>query len=80
MRKIRIIRSMVEFRPYTGDGLPIIDETPGVKGLIIAAGHEGDGIALAPIAGHLVADLLEGNGPYVHLLENLNLPDHRRLL
>lgn len=71
--KIRIIRSMVGFRPYTGDGLPIIDEAPGVKGLIIAAGHEGDGIALAPITGHLVANLLEGTGPYVHLLENLKL-------
>src|SRR5699024_11887266 len=53
-------RTMAGFRPFTGDGLPIIDETPEVKGFIIAAGHEGDGIALSPITGKLVADLVEG--------------------
>src|SRR5699024_6668879 len=46
--------------PFTGDALPIIDETPEVKGCTIAAGHEGDGIALSPITGKLVADLVEG--------------------
>ena len=58
LRKLKIIRTMVGFRPFTGDGLPIIDELPDVKGFIIAAGHEGDGIALAPITGKLVADLV----------------------
>src|SRR5699024_7805860 len=57
---VKIIRTMAGFRPFTGDGLPIIDETPEVKGFIIAAGHEGDGIALSPITGKLVADLVEG--------------------
>src|SRR5699024_12819498 len=36
------------------------DETPEVKGFIIAAGHEGDGIALSPVTGKLVAGLVEG--------------------
>lgn len=58
LRKLKIIRTMIGFRPFTGDGLPIIDELPDVKGFIIAAGHEGDGIALAPITGKLVADLV----------------------
>jgi glycine/D-amino acid oxidase-like deaminating enzyme len=59
LAQLRIIRSMTGFRPYTGDGLPIIDRAPEVDGYIIAAGHEGDGIALAPITGVLVRDLLD---------------------
>ncbi|WP_400163610.1 NAD(P)/FAD-dependent oxidoreductase [Brevibacillus sp. TJ4] len=70
---LRIIRTMIGFRPYTGDGLPIVDEMPEVKGLIVAAGHEGDGIALAPISGLLVADLLEGRRRYAHVLKHLAL-------
>lgn len=30
----------------------------GVKGFVMAAGHEGDGICLAPITGKLIAELL----------------------
>lgn len=73
LNHVRIIRSMAGFRPYTGDGLPIIDEAPEVKGFIIAAGHEGDGIALAPITGHLVISLLEKQAPYKHFLDPLRL-------
>lgn len=72
LKHVRIIRSMAGFRPYTGDGLPIIDEASNVKGFFIAAGHEGDGIALAPITGILVADLLEKRDPS-HYLEHLKL-------
>src|SRR5699024_4549274 len=57
---VKIIRTMAGFRPFTGDGLPIIDETPEVKGFSIAAGDEGDGIALYHITGKLVADIVEG--------------------
>jgi len=38
--------------------LPILGEVPGLKGFIMAAGHEGDGISLAPITGRLIADLI----------------------
>jgi glycine/D-amino acid oxidase-like deaminating enzyme len=71
LNSVRIIRSMVGFRPYTGDGLPIIDFAPGVKGFIIAAGHEGDGIALAPITGRLVTALVDQDSQYQHLLDPL---------
>lgn len=73
LSSVRIIRSMVGFRPFTADGLPIIDFAPEVEGLIIAAGHEGDGIALAPITGHLVTSLLEQNTRYKDLLGPLKL-------
>lgn len=73
LNTVRIIRSMVGFRPFTRDGLPIIDESKEVKGFIIAAGHEGDGIALAPITGHLVTSLVEKHTQYKDLLEPLRL-------
>lgn len=69
----RIIRTMTGFRPYTGDGLPIIDRAPEVDGYIIAAGHEGDGLALAPLTGQLVVDLLKGSGPTHHFLSGLRV-------
>jgi sarcosine oxidase subunit beta len=73
LARMRIIRTMIGFRPYTVDGLPIIDEAPEPKGFIIAAGHEGDGIALAPITGLLVADLLEGKKQFGRILKHLGL-------
>lgn len=73
LNQMRVIRTMAGFRPFTGDGLPIIDESPNVKGFIIAAGHEGDGIALAPITGMLVSQLVEKNGPHIHFLDKLKL-------
>ena len=59
-RHIHLIRSFSGLRPATADGKPIIGEAPGKKGFITAAGHEGDGIALAPVTGKIVADLIAG--------------------
>lgn len=73
LKQTRIIRTMVGFRPFTGDGLPIIDESQEVKGFIIAAGHEGDGIALAPVTGVLVASLVDNKSNYKDLLEPLRM-------
>jgi sarcosine oxidase subunit beta len=60
---VPVIRTFAGLRPYTPDGLPIIGEAPGLAGFFIAAGHEGDGIALAPITGELVAAALTGGRP-----------------
>jgi sarcosine oxidase subunit beta len=41
--------------------LPILGAVQGLAGFVMAAGHEGDGIALAPVTGHLVAQsILDG--------------------
>ncbi|MUK87676.1 FAD-dependent oxidoreductase [Ornithinibacillus sp. L9] len=80
LRNTRIIRTMVGFRPYTIDGLPIIDEAPDVKGFFIAAGHEGDGIALAPITGHLVTSLIDKRAKEQELLQPLKLNRSSRSL
>ena len=61
LRKLRLIRVFAGLRPYTPDGLPIIGAVAGLDGFIMAAGHEGDGIALAPITGEIIADLITDN-------------------
>jgi glycine/D-amino acid oxidase-like deaminating enzyme len=45
-------------RPYTPDGLPILGPVDGVEGFVMAAGHEGDGVALSAITGRLIADFI----------------------
>lgn len=60
LKNIKVIRSFAGLRPYTPDGLPILGPAPGLPGLVLAAGHEGDGIALAPVTGLLVAQLIQG--------------------
>lgn len=58
--KVRIIRSFAGLRPSCDDGKYIIGEDPANPGFFIATGHEGDGIALAPITGKLISDLICG--------------------
>jgi glycine/D-amino acid oxidase-like deaminating enzyme/GNAT superfamily N-acetyltransferase len=45
-------------RPATPDGLPILGPVEGVEGFFMAAGHEGDGVALSAITGQLIADAI----------------------
>lgn len=58
LKEINIIRTFAGLRPYTPDGLPILGKVKGIEGFIMAAGHEGDGIALSPITGDLIAELV----------------------
>lgn len=65
LENIDVIRFFSGFRPYTPDGLPLLGETAKLKGFYVAAGHEGDGIALSPITGKLLAELItEGKASY----------------
>ena len=63
MAKINFIRTFAGLRPSTPDGMPFLGEIPGAQGFFIAAGHEGDGIALSPITGRVMADLIMGIKP-----------------
>ena len=58
VKKMKIIRAFAGLRPYTPDGKPILGRVAGLDGFVMAAGHEGDGIALAPITGEIIADLI----------------------
>jgi len=60
MRNVNVIRSFAGLRPASLDGKPIIGEVESRKGFYIASGHEGDGIALAPITGKLISDMING--------------------
>jgi sarcosine oxidase subunit beta len=64
LRNISAIRVYSGLRPYTPDNLPIIGETE-VQGFVMAAGHEGSGITLAPITGKLVSEIVTGKTPTV---------------
>ncbi len=55
---IHLIRTMGGLRPYTPDGLPLIGYANHPEGYFLSAGHEGDGIALSPVTGKIVADLI----------------------
>jgi sarcosine oxidase subunit beta len=72
MNNVNIIRTMAGFRPGTKDGSPIIGKVDGFPGLFIAAGHEGDGVALSPITGKSVAEMVCGLGEHKRF-EQLNL-------
>ena len=60
LNNVRIIRTMAGFRPATPDVIPIVGPVDGYDGLFIAAGHEGDGIALSPVTGKAVAGMICG--------------------
>lgn len=59
LANVNIIRTFSGLRPYTPDGLPILGPVPELPGLIMAAGHEGDGIALAPVTGMKIAGMMQ---------------------
>ena len=69
LRECRIIRSFAGLRPYTPDGLPIIGRVDAVPGLVIAAGHEGDGITLSAVTGELTSELIVHGRPHLPLDE-----------
>lgn len=65
LKDVSIIRCFSGFRPYTPDGLSLMGEVRTLPGFYMAAGHEGDGIALAPITGRLMAEMIaEGKTSY----------------
>jgi glycine/D-amino acid oxidase-like deaminating enzyme len=60
IKDVNVIRSYAGLRPWTPDHLSIVSPVPSIPGLYIAAGHEGDGIGLAPITGTVIAEMIVG--------------------
>jgi glycine oxidase len=58
----RLLESWAGLRPGTPDGLPILGAT-GTSGYFVATGHFRDGILLAPITAHVMAQLITGGKP-----------------
>jgi D-amino-acid dehydrogenase len=53
------------WRPMTWDSLPIIDRSPALENVYIAAGHNMLGLSMAPATGKLVSQLLNGDTPFL---------------
>jgi glycine oxidase len=56
----KILEDWAGLRPGTPDALPILGET-ATPGYYVATGHFRDGILLAPITAHVMAQVVEGN-------------------
>lgn len=53
------------WRPMTFDGIPVIDRSPAMPNVLIAAGHNMLGLSMAPATGKLAAELLSGAAPHL---------------
>ena len=58
---LRILRSYAGVRPTLPDGLPAIGRVESVEGLLIATGHEGAGIGLAPATAEMITAAITGD-------------------
>ena len=64
LEQLCVVRAFAGLRPWTPDGMPFLGEVEGRGGLFVAAGHEGDGIALAPVTGNVIAEqIVTGRSP-----------------
>ena len=61
LNEVHFIRTIAGFRPASEDGKVILGEHESVPGFFTAAGHEGDGIALAPVTGKIISDIVSGD-------------------
>jgi glycine oxidase len=66
LERARVIESWAGLRPGTPDDLPILGAT-GTPGYFVAAGHFRDGILLAPVTAHVMAQVVTGMKPELDL-------------
>jgi D-amino-acid dehydrogenase len=60
-----VLEEWFGWRPMTPDGKPIIDRSPTLGNVWIAAGHNMLGLSMAPATGKLVAELLGGEAAHL---------------
>jgi len=59
LKDVNCIRTFAGLRPFCyPDGLPILSKIKNPQNFVIATGHEGGGITLAPITGKLISELI----------------------
>ncbi len=63
MADIQIIRGFAGITTWTADGIPILDEVPGIAGLWAASGFSGHGFCLGPIIGKLFSEWIADGRP-----------------
>jgi glycine oxidase len=57
-QEAEFLQARVGLRPASSDSLPVIGESDELPGLFFAAGHYRNGILLAPLTAHMIADEL----------------------
>jgi D-amino-acid dehydrogenase len=62
-----VMEQWTGFRPLTPDGVPLVGRAPGVGNLILAVGGGRMGLALAPVMGRLVGEIVERRVDHPHL-------------
>ena len=67
LRGLAVARTWSGLRPWLPDHLPAIGPSRAIEGLWAATGHEGAGVALGPVTGRLVAQVLCGEAPLMDL-------------
>jgi D-amino-acid dehydrogenase len=60
-----VVEEWFGWRPMTWDSRPIIDRSPALDNVWIAAGHNMLGVSMSPATGKLVAELISGATPHV---------------
>jgi sarcosine oxidase subunit beta len=63
LRMARVARVWGGLLDTTPDALPVIERSPAVDGLIVAAGFSGHGFCLGPVTGQLLAELATAQPP-----------------
>ena len=59
LKDISCIRAFAGLRPFCYvDGLPILSKINNPRNFVIATGHEGEGVTLAPVTGKLISELI----------------------
>jgi D-amino-acid dehydrogenase len=61
-----VVEQWFGWRPMTPDGLPVIDRSPAMANVMIAAGHNMLGLSMAPATGRLVAELLGEHATHIN--------------
>lgn len=79
LSKVKIIRTFAGLRPWTPDSYPIVGAVDRLPGYVLATGHEGEGIAMAPVTAEMVSQLVIGGDPDPGLDQPFRLFDPMRL-
>ena len=65
--QVPILRTFVGLRPHVRDGKPIIGRSGRIDNLLVATGHDGDGISLSVVTGVLITELATGRAPRIDI-------------
>lgn len=62
LKEVNCIRTYAGFRPFCyADDHPIVSKVDNLSGFLIATGHAGKGVTLAPLTGKLISELITEN-------------------